>query len=131
MPVSVTRQCVFAADAVAHPSEQEGAERTDQKARGEQRDRAEQRRDRVAFFEELDRQDSGQAYENIKVVPLDDVTARRGSNHASEVRRNARISHIVLPLVSGTGHQATFTSTPDCRPPAPHRRKWQSTFRSW
>src|SRR5262249_8597041 len=78
-------------------SEQEGAERADQKARGEQGDRAEQRRHRVAFFEEFDRQDGGQAAEDVEVIPLDDITARRSGNHASEVRWNAS-SHIVLSL---------------------------------
>ena len=45
---------VLAADAVAHPSKQEGSQRTDQKSRSEQRDRAEQGRDRVGLFKELD-----------------------------------------------------------------------------
>jgi hypothetical protein len=87
---------VFAADAVAHPAEQKSAQWTDQETGGEQRNGAEQRRHRVAFFEELDRQDRGQASENVEVIPLDDVTARRSGNHASEVRWNAS-SHLFPP----------------------------------
>src|SRR5262249_55248532 len=97
-------------NAVAHPSEQEGAERTDQKARGEQRYGAEQSGHRVAFFEKLDRQDRGQAAENIKVIPLDDVSPRRSGDHTSEVRRNTSNSHIVLPWVSRTGSQGFVTA---------------------
>jgi hypothetical protein len=52
----------------------------------------------VAFLEELDRQDRGQAAEYVEVIPLDDVTARCGGNYASEIRRNTSNSHIVLPL---------------------------------
>ena len=85
---------VFAADPIAHPAEHEGAQRTNQEAGGEQRDGAQQRRDRMRLFEEFHRQDRGEAAENVEVVPLDDVAARRGGDHASKVRRN----------VSGHGH---------------------------
>ena len=37
-----------------------------------------------------------QAPENIEVVPLDDVSDRRGDDHPPEVLRNC--SHVVLPL---------------------------------
>src|SRR5207244_10648566 len=76
---------VLAAHPVAHPSEQECAKRTDQESGGEQRNRAQQGRNRVALFEELDRQDRGQAPENIEVIPLDDVSHCRGDDHAPEV----------------------------------------------
>src|SRR5262249_25444576 len=92
------KKCVFAADAVTHPAEQEGSQRTDQKAGSEQRNGAEQRRNGVAVCEKLDRQDRGQASENVEVIPLDDVTARRSGDHSSEVRRNTSNSHTVLPL---------------------------------
>jgi hypothetical protein len=125
----------FAADAVAHPAEQKGAERTDQKARGEQRDRAKERRHWMTLFEEFDRQDRGQASEYVEVIPLDDITARRGGDHASEVRRDMS-SHMVLPLVSGTRQPVVQGSIcpnlmQGCRPQVRHRREWQPTFHSW
>src|SRR5262249_22471877 len=52
---------VFAADAVAQPSEQECAQWANQESGGEQRDGAQERRNRMALFEELDRQDGSQA----------------------------------------------------------------------
>src|ERR1700732_4157512 len=55
MPTSVMMKVYFAADAVTQPAEQERPQRTDQEPGGEQRDRAEQRRDRVALFEEFER----------------------------------------------------------------------------
>src|SRR6266436_2896022 len=56
-------------------------------------DRAQQSRDRVGLFKELDRQDRSQAPEDIEVVPFDDVSHRRGDDHAPEVLRNLRASH--------------------------------------
>jgi hypothetical protein len=50
----------------------------------------------VALFEEFDRQDCGQAPENIEIIPFDDVSRRRGSDDASEVCWNA-LSHSYLP----------------------------------
>src|SRR5476649_1924964 len=61
----------------------------DQEAGGEQRDRAEQRGNGVALIEELDRQDRGQAPENIEIIPFDDVSSGRGSDHGPEVLRNS------------------------------------------
>ena len=87
---------VLAAHPVAHPSEEECPQWTDQESGGEQGNRAQQSRDRVALFKELDRQDRGQAPENIEVIPLDDVSHRRGDDHGPEVLRNC--SHVVLPL---------------------------------
>jgi len=130
---------VFAADAVAHPAEYEGAERTDQKARSEQRDRAKQCRDRVTLFEELDRQDRGQTPEYVEVIPLDDVASRRSGDHSSEVWWNTG-SHIVLSLGFKEwfsrirhcdGQTQSLTLTQGCPPPAPRRREWQPMFRSW
>src|SRR5262249_35742667 len=74
-----------AADAVAHPSEQECPQGPNQESRREQRNGAQQRRDRMALFEELDRQDRGQAPENIEVIPFDDVSHRRRDDHAPEI----------------------------------------------
>src|SRR5205823_6636697 len=45
---------VLAANPVTHPSEQECPDRADQESGGEQRNRAQQGRNRVALFEELD-----------------------------------------------------------------------------
>ena len=87
---------VFAAHLVTHPSEQECPQWTDQESGGEQRNRAQQCRNRVALFKELDRQDRSQAPENIEVIPLDDVSHRRGDDHRPEVLRDLRPSHIVL-----------------------------------
>src|SRR5476649_300876 len=100
----------------------------DQEAGGEQRDRAEQGGNGVALIEEFDRQDCRQAPENIKVVPLDDVSSGRGSDDASEVCWNA-ISHgvssptvcrgclieaafwsVVTSLSGGSGRMATARS---------------------
>ena len=65
---------VLAANPVAHPSEEECPQWTDQESGGEQRNRAQQSRDRVGLFKELDRQDRSQAPEDIEVVPFDDVS---------------------------------------------------------
>jgi hypothetical protein len=81
---------VLAADLIAEPPKQERPERADQKSGGEQRNRAQQRRDRVRFFEELDRQDGGQAAEDVEVKPLDDISRRRGDDDRAEILRNFR-----------------------------------------
>src|SRR4029077_564038 len=60
---------------------------------GEQGNRAQQSRDRVALFKELDRQDRGQAPENIEVIPFDDVSDRRGDDPPPEVLRNLWTGH--------------------------------------
>src|SRR5262249_29790793 len=73
---------------VAQPSEQERAQRTDQESGGEERDRTQQSRDRVRLLEEFDRQHGGQAPEDIEVIPFDDVSHRRGNNHAPEILRD-------------------------------------------
>src|SRR5262249_34307966 len=65
---------VLPADLVTEPAEQEGAQRSDQEADRENRHRAEECRDRMAFLEELDGEDRSQAAEDVEVVPLDDVT---------------------------------------------------------
>src|SRR3989441_3675324 len=78
---------VLAAHPVAQPSEEERPQRTDQESGGEQRNRAQQRRNRVGLVEKLDRQDRGQAPEDIEVIPLDDISHCRGDDHAPEVLR--------------------------------------------
>ena len=91
---------IFAADAVSQPAEHERPQRTDQEPGGEQRDRAEQGGNGVALFEEFDRQDCGQAPENIEVIPLDNVSRGCGSDHGPEVLRNSsRLSHSHLSHV--------------------------------
>src|SRR5262249_49437902 len=76
---------VFAADPVAQPSEQERSQWADQESGGEQRDRAQQGRDRVSLLEEFDRQHGGQAPEDIEVIPFDDVSYRRSDDHGPEI----------------------------------------------
>ena len=57
---------------------------------------AKQGGDGVALFEEFDRQDCGQAPENIEIIPFDNVSPRRGGDDASEVCWNA-LSRSNLP----------------------------------
>ena len=113
VPMPHSGQCkeerILAADAVAHPSEQECPQRTDQESGGEQRNRAQQSRNRMGLFKELDRQDRGQAAEDIEVIPLDDVSHGCGDDHAPEVLRNLRASHIVLLRISA----ASIPSRPE------------------
>ena len=71
---------VFAANPVADRAEHQCAERPDQEPHREEGHGAEQRRDRMALLEELDREDRGQAPEHVEVVPLDHV-ADRGREH--------------------------------------------------
>src|SRR5262249_61353529 len=49
----------------------------------------------LARIKKFDRQDRGQAAENIEVIPLDDVSHRRGDDPAPEILRDFN-SHIVL-----------------------------------
>src|SRR5262249_26462909 len=76
---------VFPADLVAEPAEEERPERPDEEADREDRHRAEEGGDRVALLEELHREDRGQAAEDIKVVPLDDVADRCCDDDAAEL----------------------------------------------
>src|SRR5262249_41197637 len=46
-------------------------------------------------LEELDRQDRGQAAEDVEVIPFDDVSHRRGDEHGPEILWDFN-SHIVL-----------------------------------
>src|SRR6185369_4879047 len=52
---------------------------------GKQGDCAQQRRHRVGLVEELDRQDRGQAPEDVEIVPFNDVPHCSGNHHAAEV----------------------------------------------
>src|SRR5450759_1865531 len=54
------------------------------------------RQAQVALFEEFDRQDCGQAPENIEIIPFDNVSPRCGGDYASEICWN-EISHRWLP----------------------------------
>src|SRR6266851_2176820 len=67
------KERILAADPVAHPSEKERPQWTDQESCGEQRNRAQQSCDRVGLFKELDRQNRGQAAEDIEVIPFDEI----------------------------------------------------------
>src|SRR5439155_26195641 len=92
---------VLAANPVAHPSEEECPQWTDQESGGEQRNRAQQGCNRVALFEELDRQDCGQSSENIEVVPFDDVSDCLVDDYAPEVLRNLWATHSCFLLFQG------------------------------
>src|SRR5882672_7750162 len=76
---------VFAAHPVTQISEQKGAQWTNQEAGGKQGDRAQQRRHRVGFVEELDRQDRGQTTKDVEVVPFDDVAYGGGDHYTAGV----------------------------------------------
>src|SRR6185437_2245049 len=67
------QKSVLAAHQIADPPENERTERPNQEPDGEDRDGREERCDRIALREELDRQDRRQAAEKVEVVPLDDV----------------------------------------------------------
>ena len=94
------KERILAADPIAHPSEEERPQWTDQESCGEQRNRTEQSCDRVGLFKELDRQNCGQAAEDIEVIPFDDVSHRRSNNHAAEIPRNLNC-HVWLLLFQG------------------------------
>jgi hypothetical protein len=54
----------------------------------------------VGLFKELDRQNSGQAPEDIEVIPFDDVSHRRSDNHAAEIALDLNC-HVRLLLFQG------------------------------
>src|SRR5207237_9544677 len=91
---------VLAADLVAEPAEHERAQRPDEEADGEDRDRAEERRDRMPLLEELDREDRGEAAEDVEVVPLDDVPDGCGDDDAAQFAERDFGSPHWLPLQS-------------------------------
>src|SRR6185436_20896046 len=78
---------VLPSDQIADAPEHERAERPDEEPDREERDRAEQRGNWMASLKELDRKDGCQAAEHVEVVPLDDVTDRRGGDHAAQLAR--------------------------------------------
>src|SRR5437016_4608526 len=71
---------ILPAHLIAEPAEEERPERPDQEADREDRHGAEEGRDRVALLEELDREDRGQAAEDVEIVPLDDVANGCGND---------------------------------------------------
>src|SRR6266853_4866201 len=89
---------VFAAHPVTQISEQKGAQWANQEAGGKQRDRAQQRRHRVGFVEELDRQDRGQTTEDVEVVPFNDVAYGGGDHYTTEVLWDLP-GHSIPPLI--------------------------------
>src|SRR5262249_58900794 len=91
------KEGVFAADAIAQPSEQERAKGADQKTRSEERNRAQERCDRMCLLEELHRQHRGQAAEDVKVIPLDDIPHGGSPDHLTEILWNPRIGHLSPP----------------------------------
>src|SRR5437588_675191 len=91
---------VLAADLVAEPTEHERAQRTDEEADGKNRDRAQECRDRMPLLEELDREDRGEAAEDVKVVPLDDVAHGCGDDDAAQFAERDFGSPHWLPLQS-------------------------------
>src|SRR5262249_37577151 len=91
---------VLAADAVAHPSEQECAKGPDQETGREQRNRAQQGCNGMGLLEELDRQDRGQASENVKIIPFDNISYRRGDDHAPKILRDFSRHVVLLPCQS-------------------------------
>src|SRR5256885_103141 len=77
----------------------------------------------MRLVEELDRQNRGQAAEDIEVIPLDDVPHGRGGDHAPKIFWDFRASHIVSSLCRGlvlkalSGGQSTHEI--QARPPYP------------
>ena len=71
---------ILPAHLIAEPAEEERPQRPDQEADREDRHGAEEGRDRVALLEELDREDRGQAAEDVEIVPLDDVADGCGND---------------------------------------------------
>src|ERR1700754_747590 len=53
----------------------------------------------MGLFEELDREHRGQTPEDIEVIPLDDVSHRRGDDHAAEIPGDFN-SHVGLLFTS-------------------------------
>jgi hypothetical protein len=90
----------------------------------------------VALLEELDRQDRGQAAENIEVIPFDDVTHRRRDDHASEILRHpdrsrSSHSHLSSSLSSGLSLRATQPVRNACMRKADLFRVDGSAMRPW
>src|SRR2546425_255446 len=75
---------VLPAHLVAEPAEEERPQRAYQEADREDRHGAEEGRHRVALLEKLDREDRGQAAEDVEVVPLDDVADGCGDDDSAE-----------------------------------------------
>src|SRR5207244_12299028 len=75
---------VFPAHLIAEPAEEERPQRAYQEADREDRYGAEEGRHRVALLEKLDREDRGEAAEDVKVVPLDDVADGCGDDDSAE-----------------------------------------------
>src|SRR5204863_4089008 len=91
---------VLATGLVAEPAEEEGPQWADEKADREDRDRAEERCDRMPLLEELDGEDRSKAAEDVEVVPLDDVADGCGDDNTAELAEwNLRSSSHKPPLV--------------------------------
>src|SRR2546421_681581 len=76
---------VLAAHDVADAAEDERSERADEEARGEGADRLDERASGGAGREELDRQERGQAPEDVEVVPLDDIPNGCGDDDPAKI----------------------------------------------
>src|SRR5256886_11780838 len=92
---------VLAAHDVADAAEHEGPERPDQEPGGERPDGADERASTGTLLEELDRQEGGEAPEDVEVVPLDHVAnCRRHDDAAQFLHRQRRSGHKLLgPVV--------------------------------
>src|SRR5439155_23018889 len=85
---------VLPPDLVTEPAEDERPQRPDQEADREDRHRTEEGCHRVALLEELHGEDRGQAPEDVKVVPLDDVADGCRNDDATELLgRNLSCPH--------------------------------------
>src|SRR4030095_14003633 len=86
-----------------------------QEADREDRHGAEKGRDRVALLEELDREDRGQAAEDVEIVPLDDVADGCGNDDAAKFfARNISCCHKFPSLFGGF---ASVSRGPNRYPP--------------
>src|SRR5438477_1219564 len=91
---------VLPADLVAEPAEDEGAQGSDEEADREDGHGAEEGRHRMPLLEELDREDRGEAAEDVEVVPLDDVADGCGDDDAAQFAERDFGSPHWLPLQS-------------------------------
>src|SRR5205807_503452 len=102
-------ECVLSTNPVTEPAEHKRPQGPDQKTDREERHGAEEGRDRVALFEELDREDRGQASEDVEVVPLNHVPNCRGDHDTAKCleremgRRHSSLQSVVVYDSVGEG----------------------------
>src|SRR2546430_15307998 len=88
---------LLAAHDVADAAEHEGPERPDQEPGGERPYGADERASTRTLLEELDRQQGGEAPEDVEVVPLDHVANCRRDDDAAQFLHGQRRSGHKLP----------------------------------